>query len=138
MNITFKVKDGSCPFYIYKNTKFLIMDYLDVNRFMYYLAEKDLTEEIITFRNHKQAMEHIKNVLNFNEYSYLYRDEIEEKYLFSDKEKDYIVNKNIIKIRNRPSRITLDFDNYYDCLNAAKRIVSERIKKIEPEQLKLI
>lgn len=134
MDVVFKRENGSCPYYIYKNIRFFIKDYLYTDDYVYYLAERDLREEIITFNTHEEALDHVVNTMDkWPEY----KDETEEKYMYTDNKKYYIINKNTLIIRNRATRITADYDSYYECLEYAKKYVSNYIEKHEPEQLQL-
>ncbi|MCK9470715.1 MAG: hypothetical protein M0Q88_03050 [Bacilli bacterium] len=134
MDVVFKRENGSCPYFTYKNIRFFIKDYPHGNDYVYYLAERDLTEEIITFNTHKEALGYVINSMDkWPEY----KDETEEKYMYTDNKKDYIINKNMLTIRNRAIRITADYDKYLECLEYAKKYVSHYIERHEPEQLRL-
>lgn len=136
LDIKFRRKDvGDCPYFDYKNTRYLIRDKLDHNeKWVYYLAKKDKREEIKKFKMHKMARDYVENLPNTR---YKGSIEGEKKYLYEDEENYYIINKKTVTIQNKSFPVTMDFDSYYDCLKEAKRIIGEIMEREEPMQLKI-
>ena len=134
MDVVFSSKNGFCPEFIYKKTKFYIKDRKQGGNYVYFLCSWNLEFKTITFDTHKLVLEHVRSIKNVK---CKYNNDHEE-ILYSDIAKDYIIKKNVLTIRESYKVLTGEFDSYLSCLEYSKKYVSGVVDQIEPKQLNLV
>lgn len=133
LKISFSSKNGCCPYFIYKDTKFFIQDKRDYkNDWIYYLCSININTDIKEFESHELVLDYVKSIKNVRcEYSN-YRT---KRYLFATAEKTYAIENKILKIRNVEQILSREFGKYFDCLMFSKKYIEDYISKLEPLQL---
>jgi len=131
MQVNFKAHDGFCPYFEYENIKYFIQERKVDNDWKYTLCSRNTRKEIKSFADKKEAFEWLISI------KAMYIDSFGELQLWRKINKIYILEKNIVAVKDDFNEISEYFDNYAECLKFSKQYVTQKIKESEPEQLQI-
>lgn len=133
MEVTFTSERGLCPYFIYKNIKYYIQDEKTSNGvYVFCLYSKDLRKEVRTFKSNEDALAYVKNKNNVRKLG-----TYDTRTMYSTTLNNYILEGKNVEILQSDRPLSQDFGNYIDCLNFAKKRITELITAEEPEQVAL-
>ena len=133
MTVNFKAENGMAPYFLYKNLKFYIQDERVGNGvYKYTCYVRNLESKILEFDDDKAARIYVQERKGVR-----YAGQSGDKVLYTGTLLDFVICKNKVTVRETARPLTGDFDNYRDCLIAAKEKAVAYIRQIEPEQISL-
>ena len=129
-DIKFNSENGSCPYFVHEDYRFFIQDNKVGNKWRYSLYVKDMKSDNLVFADKKEATKYVMSIKGIK-----FVCQSQDLSLYETINKDYIINKNKVNIKNKPEFVALDFDSFLECLNFAKKYVEEFIRKNDRQMM---